>query len=87
MGLVTAQRPSWWSIPVPDWTGALCADEDAPIDPELFHEHDFELAAMRVCEGCPVKQACLDYALEVDASGVWGGTTRAQRRGMRRVVA
>jgi WhiB family redox-sensing transcriptional regulator len=38
-----------------------------------------------VCDGCPVKTDCLDYAL-ADSSllGVWGGTTNRQRKALRR---
>jgi WhiB family transcriptional regulator, redox-sensing transcriptional regulator len=40
--------------------------------------------AKRVCAGCPVRQACLEYALEHDIRwGVWGGTSERQRRSMR----
>jgi WhiB family redox-sensing transcriptional regulator len=37
--------------------------------------------AKRICVECPVKQACLEYALEnrID-HGVWGGTSERQRR-------
>jgi WhiB family redox-sensing transcriptional regulator len=37
--------------------------------------------AKRICTGCPVKDVCLEYALEhrID-HGVWGGTSERQRR-------
>jgi len=37
--------------------------------------------AIEICNTCPVQLACLAYALEhrID-DGVWGGTTRNQRR-------
>ena len=37
--------------------------------------------AKRICVDCPVKQPCLEYALEnrID-HGVWGGTSERQRR-------
>lgn len=37
--------------------------------------------AKRICEGCEVKEQCLEYALEnrID-HGVWGGTSERQRR-------
>lgn len=37
------------------------------------------LAAMRICEGCPVKTACLSDALEWRREGVWGGAYFTQR--------
>ena len=37
--------------------------------------------ARRVCDGCPVKDQCLEYALDnrID-HGVWGGTSERERR-------
>lgn len=36
--------------------------------------------AKRVCEGCPVRQPCLDHALAVrEPYGVWGGLSAAER--------
>jgi WhiB family redox-sensing transcriptional regulator len=37
--------------------------------------------AKRICEGCPAKDPCLEYALahRID-HGVWGGTSERQRR-------
>lgn len=37
--------------------------------------------ARRICDGCPVQQRCLEYALRnrID-HGVWGGTSERQRR-------
>jgi WhiB family redox-sensing transcriptional regulator len=55
-------------------------------DPELF----FPIAAVgpalrqisaakQVCLGCPVSAACLSYALDTAAAGIWGGTTGEER--------
>lgn len=37
--------------------------------------------AKRLCEGCPVTEQCLEYALvnRID-HGVWGGTSERERR-------
>lgn len=37
--------------------------------------------ARKICANCPVKQECLEYALEnrID-HGVWGGTSERERR-------
>ena len=41
-------------------------------------------AARRVCAACPVRQACLDYAITNRiAYGVWGGLTERERRALR----
>ncbi len=42
-------------------------------------------AARRVCEACPVRSECLDFALATNQeSGIWGGTTEDERRKVRR---
>ncbi|MHB8671966.1 MAG: WhiB family transcriptional regulator [Acidimicrobiales bacterium] len=41
--------------------------------------------ARKVCDGCPVRPACLEYALEArEPYGVWGGLTEDERRSLRR---
>ena len=37
--------------------------------------------AKRICEGCPVQERCLEYALRnrID-HGVWGGASERERR-------
>ncbi|GAA1860413.1 hypothetical protein GCM10009836_45700 [Pseudonocardia ailaonensis] len=60
-------------------------------DPELFFPtaetgpiREAEvLRAKRVCAGCPVRTACLDWALDNLAHGVAGGCTPAERSRMR----
>jgi WhiB family redox-sensing transcriptional regulator len=45
-------------------------------------------AAKAVCHRCPALDQCLDWALDADpVEGVWGGTTGAERRAMRRRAA
>ena len=51
--------------------------------PSLFFPSDgtgVDLAR-QVCEACPVKEPCLEYALRnrID-HGVWGGTSERERR-------
>jgi Transcription factor WhiB len=40
--------------------------------------------AKSVCSGCPYIAECLDWALKNSEPGVWGGTSAAERRSMRR---
>ncbi|WP_306482778.1 WhiB family transcriptional regulator [Streptomyces sp. AS02] len=41
--------------------------------------------AKAVCAGCPVRATCLEWALETGQnSGVWGGLSAGERRGIRR---
>jgi WhiB family redox-sensing transcriptional regulator len=55
---------------------------------EAFFSYDEEVVAQAVaiCEGCPVRQECLETALaDRNLFGVWGGTTQAERRRMHRL--
>lgn len=57
-----------------DWRGlAACGT----ADPELFFAEDADSRkqAAGICAGCPVRSACLSFALANDIRcGVWGGT-------------
>lgn len=37
--------------------------------------------AKQLCEGCPVRAECLQWALDHEEFGVWGGTTEEERAG------
>jgi len=79
-------------VPDPLDTGwleqAACRDED----PELFFPISAKgpglaqaAEAKAVCARCPVRDACLAYALATDQdAGIWGGLTEEERRGLRR---
>lgn len=42
-------------------------------------------AAKAICQGCPVREECLSFALETaQAEGVWGGMNAGERRRLRR---
>lgn len=67
---------------------ALCRD----TDPDLFFPVGTTGQALvqidrakDVCDECPVKADCLDFALETNQdSGIWGGTSEEERRKLRR---
>jgi WhiB family transcriptional regulator, redox-sensing transcriptional regulator len=63
---------------LPDLPGAVCAE----VDPELWFPETGSnpRTAKRLCEDCPARQACLQYALEHPVDGVWGGTSVADRK-------
>ncbi|MEO9223369.1 MAG: WhiB family transcriptional regulator [Acidimicrobiales bacterium] len=55
------------------------------LDPAIFYpnsEYEEEAEpAKAVCEACPVRKDCLEYALDVrEKDGVWGGATEKERR-------
>ncbi len=52
-------------------------------DPAIFHPLTDEEAeaAKAICAQCPVREACLEYALaNRERDGVWGGATERERR-------
>jgi WhiB family redox-sensing transcriptional regulator len=69
----------------------------ANVDPELFFPQEIEItklkviskyedlaAAKAICNSCPLKTPCLEYALNNSEIGVWGGTTEHQREDLRK---
>lgn len=66
---------------------AACRGHDAAafFAPPHFERKEVRLARERhaksVCRGCPVKDACLDYALRTrEPHGVWGGLNEIERQ-------
>jgi WhiB family redox-sensing transcriptional regulator len=76
---------SIFSLPVPSprWRdGAACLG----ADPDLFFPQRGESAerAREICARCPVRRACLDYALRnAITHGIWGGLAERERRVLR----
>ena len=64
-------------------TEAACKDLDVDI---FFTASEADAGpAKSVCATCPVRQACLDYAIVTrQEDGVWGGMTESERRRERR---
>jgi WhiB family redox-sensing transcriptional regulator len=90
MKLEGADNVSWrWqeSGPTTWYRRAACQG----YDPELFFAESktgSDLArleaAKRICRECPVRNACLRWAIDNGASaGVWGGTDARERRVLR----
>lgn len=67
------------SIEIPNLTNASCADSATP---ELWFPHpaDDRSAPVAICQTCPIRQACLDYAIDNKMDGVWGGVLLARGR-------
>ena len=51
-------------------------------DPDIFFpEGTVSPLAKQICGGCPVKEPCLEYALQnKEKFGIWGGTSERERR-------
>jgi WhiB family transcriptional regulator, redox-sensing transcriptional regulator len=63
--------------------GARCRG----MDPDRFFVRGVAQArpVIRVCERCPVREPCLQYAIDNEITfGVWGGLTERQRRAYQR---
>lgn len=90
--MAKVKTPSRFSVP--GWYGEIemggVVDTDwmargkcRDMDPTVFFPNDGigVQMAQRICEDCPVKVVCLEYALtnRVD-HGVWGGTSERERR-------
>lgn len=65
----------------PRLDGALCTQ----TDPEIFHPSpgrpDLTRKAVAICENCPAKDPCLDWALtDRTLTGILGATTYTQRK-------
>lgn len=72
------QRPAWHAE-------AACRGSD----PALFYPSRGDATALpkAICRLCPVKQECLDWAIENhEMHGVWGGKSERERRALRRVA-
>ncbi|MET8946383.1 WhiB family transcriptional regulator [Streptomyces sp. NPDC004542] len=67
---------------------AACRHEDPDLffpvgttGPALLQERQ----AKAVCGRCPVRDQCLDWAMETGQTlGIWGGTTESERRALKR---
>ena len=75
--IVTTYNPDDWR------QDAACRDLDKAI---FFPDSEEETgAAKAVCATCPVRDACLEFALVTrQDDGVWGGLTETERRRLRR---
>lgn len=57
------------------------------VDPDLFFPERGEstASAKKVCQGCIVRDECLEYALvNGEKWGIWGGLSERERRRIRR---
>lgn len=61
-----------------------CVGKDADLwFPDRSHSLAQVEEAKAICSGCPVRSACLEFALDSrQAYGIWGGKTPTERRRM-----
>lgn len=78
--IVGLKFPNFW-----DKGPAHCVGKGDAFFPEGYRGAKAQEVFMtQFCNGCPYKPECLQFALENDEWGVWGGTTREQRSQMRK---
>jgi len=68
-----------------DWQDrAQCRDSGVDFFPEQ-QVNTKSMVAIQLCNQCPVKQECFEFAMNnrIDY-GIWGGKTAANRRSIRR---
>lgn len=94
----TPRRPQLTLVPDPiDVAPALTPEDDlwqeralcAQTDPEAFfpEKGGSTREAKRICQGCEVRDACLEYALAHDERfGIWGGLSERERRRLKRGI-
>lgn len=67
-----------------DWKAeAACRDLETAI---FFPDSESDSGpALEVCASCPVRQQCLNFALQTrQHDGIWGGATETERKRIRR---
>ena len=77
MGLaefIALNRPQWMNDPK-----RHCRTHDM----DAFF--DGTARAIAICQDCPQQSPCLQYALDNNERGVWGGTSERQRKKIRRM--
>lgn len=70
-----------------DWEGAACHGLDVNVFFPGIGENHKAKAAVLICSTCPIRQRCLEFALQWstrDCPGIWGGTTERHRAQLRR---
>lgn len=83
---VAPARPIMRAISDHSWhVRALCHDLPADEADKLFfptpRDHKTIAAAKSLCNACPVKKDCFQYACDNDQRiGIWGGLTERERR-------
>jgi WhiB family redox-sensing transcriptional regulator len=96
---VAPARPQLSLVPLQERFDVESDDEDdeqwqerglcAQTDPEAFfpEKGGSTREAKRICQGCEVRDRCLEYALANDERfGIWGGLSERERRRLKRGI-
>lgn len=67
---------------------ANCRGQTHMMFPKHHKDITYIIEARKICEGCTVREQCLEYALEfppADMHGVWAGLTSRQLAAQQRI--
>lgn len=66
---------------------AACTGSDIDVFFPVGDDEEATAIAKEICAACPVREACLGYALSTNQTeGIWGGLTGPERRRLRRRI-
>lgn len=52
---------------------------------DIFFEKDLEPDGIAYCSDCPIREMCLQFAMDhPEEQGIWGGLTSRQRKALRK---
>lgn len=86
-GVLPNQKTIGANMKYPDFTGALCREVGTEFFyPQDGNERDISLYSFgrMICSGCEVKAQCLEWGIQHEIYGMWGGTTPRERAVIRR---
>lgn len=73
---------------IDDNEGVECAQV-----PDIFFPNEWEFGSQRdvrlakaICQRCPIRMQCLEYALKADEHGIWGGLNLQERNTLKRLA-
>lgn len=68
------RAPDIIPVPIELLESSACAGRN-----DIFDNERRAAPTKLLCAACPVRQRCLDYALEYEEFGIWGGATPEER--------
>jgi WhiB family redox-sensing transcriptional regulator len=88
MGCAVKRQQNWFSFLLREHENLPCQsapqlffEQDARGDEEALLTAQRFAMAKKLCNDCPIRQACLSYAIENnEVHGVWGQTTPIERK-------
>jgi len=61
--------------------------------PDIYFPNDWEFGSQRdtrlaktICQRCPIRMRCLEYALTAEEHGIWGGLLPQERNTLKKLA-